>query len=96
MYLTRAVEYSVQIGRARSSSFKWLLPLTGFGASESGVDCCILITVAVNAALVFVSTQPAVVVLFIRTASVFAEVVGHLITTSYPAVFSRAKAGEDS
>ena len=75
MYLTRAVEYSVQIGRARSSSFKWLLPLTGFGASKSGVDCRILIAVAVNAAFVFVSTRPAIAVLDIRTASIFAQVV---------------------
>ena len=39
MYLDRAIEYSVQIGRARSISFEWLFPLTGFRASESGVDC---------------------------------------------------------
>ena len=39
MYLARAVEYLVQIGRTRSGSFEWLLPLTGFRASESGVDC---------------------------------------------------------
>ena len=75
MYLTGAVEYSVQIGRARSGSFEWLLPLTGLGASESGVDCRILIAVVVNMAFVFVSTQPAIAVLGIRTASVFAEVV---------------------
>ena len=75
MYLIGAVEYSVQIGRARSGSFEWLLPLTELGASESGVDCRILIAVAVNAAFVFVSTRPAIVVLSIRTANVFAEVV---------------------
>ena len=75
MYLTGAVEYSVQIGRARSGSFEWLLPLTGLGASESGVDCRILIAVAVNEVFVFVSTRSAIAVLGIRTASVFAEVV---------------------
>ena len=75
MYLTGAVEYSVQIGRARSGSFEWLLPLTGFRASESDVDCRILIVIAVNAAFIFVSTRPAIVVLGIRTASIFAEVV---------------------
>ena len=75
MYLTGAVEYSVQMGRARSGSFEWLLPLTGLGASESGVDCHILIAVAVIVAFVFVSTRPAVVVLGIRTANVFVEVV---------------------
>ena len=75
MYLTGAVEYSVQIGRARSGSFEWLLPLTGLGASESGVDCRILIAVAANAAFVFVSTRPAIAVLGIRTARIFVEVV---------------------
>ena len=75
MYLARAVEYSVQIGRTRSGSFEWLLPLTRFRASESGVDCRILIVIAVNVAFVFVSTRPAILVLSIRTASIFAEVV---------------------
>ena len=75
VYLARAVEYSVQIGRTRSGSFEWLLPLTGFRASESGVDFRILSVIAVNAAFVFVSTSPAVAVLGIRTARIFSEVV---------------------
>ena len=75
VYLARAVEYSVQIGRTRSSSFEWLFPLTGFGASESGVDCRILSVIAVNAAFVFVTTRSAIAVLVVRTARVFAEVV---------------------
>ena len=74
-YLSRAIEYSVQIRRTRSSSFEWLFPLTGFGSSESGIDCRILIIVAVNEAFVLVATRPAVVVLGIRTARIFAEVV---------------------
>ena len=56
MYLARAVEYPVYVGWARRVSFEWLLPLTGFGASESGVDCRILYIVAVNAAFVLVAT----------------------------------------
>ena len=56
MYLTRAVEYTVQTGRARSASFEWLFPLTGFRAFESGIDCRILGIVAVDVALVFVAT----------------------------------------
>ena len=56
MYLARAVEYSVQIGRTRSSSFEWLFPLTGFRASESGIDCRILGIVIIDAVLVFVAT----------------------------------------
>ena len=56
MYLTRAIEYAVQTGQARSASFKWLFPLTGFRAFESGIDCRILTIIIVNAALMFVAT----------------------------------------
>ena len=38
MNLARAVEYAVQIGRSRVVSFERLLPLTGFGVAESGID----------------------------------------------------------
>ena len=75
VYLARAVEYSVQIGRTRSSSFEWLFPLAGFRASESGIDCRILTIITVDVALVFVTTRPAISVLEIRTARIFAEVV---------------------
>ena len=54
--LTRAVEYAVQTGRSQSASFKWLFPLTGFRAFESGIDCCIFSIIIVNAALMFVAT----------------------------------------
>ena len=75
MYLARAIEYSVQIGRALSISFEWLFPLTGFRASESGIHCRILTIVAVKAAFVFVATRPAITVLEIRTVRIFAEVI---------------------
>ena len=66
MYLAQAVEYSVQTGLALSISFEWLFPLTGFVASESGINCRILVAVAVNAALLFVPTRPVAFVLGIR------------------------------
>ena len=91
MYLARAVEYSVQIGRTRSSSFEWLFPLAGFRASESGVDCRILNVIAVNAVFVFVGTRPAIAVLVIRTARIFAEVV----TAGLLAVLSHAEASHE-
>ena len=75
VYLAQAVEYSVQIGRTRSSSFEWLFSLTGFSASESGIDCRILTIVALNAACGFVTTRPAITVLDIRTTRIFGEVV---------------------
>ena len=75
MYLAQAIEYSVQIGRALSISFEWLFPLTGFRASESGIDCRILNMIAVSVAFVFLATRPAISVLEVRTARIFAEVV---------------------
>ena len=91
MYLAQAIEYSVQIGRTRSSSFEWLFPLTGFRASESGIDCRIFTIIAVNAAFVFVATRPAIMVLDIRTARIFAEVVA----ACQPVVLTRAEAGHE-
>ena len=55
VYLTRAIEYTVQTGRARSASFEWFFPLTGFRSFESGIDCRIFSIVAVNAALMLVA-----------------------------------------
>ena len=60
MYLAQAIEYAVQTGRARSASFEWLFPLTGFRATESGIDCRVFSVVAVVAALVSVTTWSAV------------------------------------
>ena len=55
MYLTRAIEYTVQAGQTRRTLFEWLFPLTGL-AFESGIDYRILSIFAVNAALMFVAT----------------------------------------
>src|SRR3954463_5307040 len=66
MNLARAVEYPVQTGRALGILFKWLFPLTGFIASESGIYCRILIAVAANATLLLISTCLATFVLGIR------------------------------
>ena len=38
MNLARPIEYSIQTSWTISVSFEWLLPLTGFRATESGVD----------------------------------------------------------
>ena len=91
MYLARAVEYSVQTGRAPRIPFEWLFPLTGFRASESGINCRILSIVAVNAALLLVATRPATTVPGVR----ITRVLGHIVATSKPAIFSRAKAGHE-
>ena len=74
VYLTRAIEYAVQTGRARSASFKWLFPLTGFRSFESGIDCRILSIIAVNVALMFVASGPSIAVSSFGSARVAATV----------------------
>ena len=66
MYLAQAVEYSVQTGRALSILFEWLFSLTGFIASESGIDYRVFIVVAANAAFLLIATCPTTFVLGIR------------------------------
>ena len=56
--LARAIEYAVQTGRAWIASFERFLQLTGFRATESGIDYRVLGFVAVVAALSFVSEVP--------------------------------------
>ena len=60
--LARPVEYAVQAGRSFFVSFEWLLPLTGFGATESGVDRRILCIIIVASTLMFVASGPSVLV----------------------------------
>ena len=62
MNLTRTIEYVVQGGRARIASFERLLPLTGFRAIESGIDCRVFGVVTVVAAFVSVATWLAVAI----------------------------------
>ena len=60
--LTQAIEYLVQTGRARSTSLEWLFPLTGFRATESGIDCRIFGVIAVVVALMSVTTWSAIII----------------------------------
>ena len=60
--LTRAIEYAVQTGRARIISFKWLFPLTGLRATESGIDGRAFGVIAIIATLVFVASGLAVAI----------------------------------
>ena len=41
---------------------KWLIPLTGFGATESGIHLCVFGIILVTLALVFVASEPAVAI----------------------------------
>ena len=68
--LTRMIEYAVQAGWARIASFERLFPLTGFRATESGINCRVFGVVAILAALVSVAPWPAVAIFGIRISRV--------------------------
>ena len=62
MDLTWTIEYAVQIGRARIVSFKWLFPLTGLRATESGIDGRVFGVITVISSLVSFASWPAVAI----------------------------------
>ena len=67
MNLTQAIEYAVQTRRARIVSFKWLFPLTGLGATESGIDGRVFGVIAIILTLVFAALGLAVVISWFRS-----------------------------
>ena len=62
MNLARPIEYSVQTRWTIFVSFEWLLPLTGFRATESGVDRRVFGIFIVASTLVFVASWLAVAI----------------------------------
>ena len=62
MNLARPIKYSVQTGWTIFVSFEWLLPLTGFRATESGVDRRVFGIFIVASTLVFIASWPTVAV----------------------------------
>ena len=62
MDLARTIEYAVQAGWSLIVSFIWLLPLTGLGATESGVDCRVIGIVTVVLTLVPIASGLAVAI----------------------------------
>ena len=70
MNLAGSVQYPVQVGWFVSICLEWLLPLTGLGVAESGVDHCVFGIVSVALTLVFVALGPAVCVPCFRSARI--------------------------
>ena len=62
MDLTWTIKYAVQTRRARVVSLKWLLPLAGLGAAESGVDRRVISIVTVASPLVPIASGLAVAI----------------------------------
>ena len=67
MNLTWTVEYTVQTRRARTVSFKWLLPLTRLGATESNIDGRVFGVIAIISTLVFDALGLDVVISWFRS-----------------------------
>ena len=62
MNLARPIEYFVQTGWTILVSFEWLLPLTGFRATESGVDRRVFGTIIIASTLVLVASWLAIAI----------------------------------
>ena len=85
MDLARMVEYAVQARLPRVFSFIWILPLTGLGATESGVDCSVVGIITIASAFVSVTSELAVVVLNLGGACLAGCVFAASQPTSSPA-----------
>ena len=91
MNLARPIEYSVQTRWTILVSFEWLLPLTGFRATESGINRHVFGILVVASTFVSVASWLAIAISGFRGA----RVAGAVASTSEPAVFSRTKAGHE-
>ena len=89
--LTWTIEYAVQAGRALIIPFIWLLPLSGLGATESGIDRRVVRIITVASTLVSIASGIAVAISGFRSAR-FTCIV---IATGYPAIFAHAKVGHE-
>ena len=70
MNLARALQYAVQTRRCRIVSFKWFFPLTGLGATESGIDCRVFGVVAVISTPMSIASWLSVAISGIRSAMI--------------------------
>ena len=68
MDLTWTIEYAVQAGRALIIPFIWLIPLTGLGATKSGVDRRVIGIITVASMLMSVASGLAVAISGFRSA----------------------------
>ena len=68
MNLAWTVEYAVQTVRARIVFVEWLFPLTGLGATESGIDGRVFGVIAIISTLVYVASGLVVAISGFRSA----------------------------
>ena len=89
--LARTIEYAVQAGWSLIVSFIWLLPLTGLGTTESGVDCRVVGVVTIALAFVSAASELAVAIFDLGGARFACRVVA----TGQPTILTRTKAGHE-
>ena len=91
MDLARTIEYAVQAGWSLIVSFIWLLPLTGLGATESGIDYGVIGVITIASAFVSSASELAVAIFDLGdahfTCCVFAK--------GQPSVLTCTKAGHE-
>src|SRR3990170_4081979 len=91
MYLARTIEYAVQAGWSLTVPFIRLLPLTGLGATESGVNCSVIGVIAIASAFLSVASELAVAAFALGGACH----IGCVFAASQPTIVTRAKAGHE-
>ena len=91
MNLARPIEYFVQIRWTLRIFLEWLLPLSGFGAAESGGNRRVFSLFIVVSTLMFVASWPAIAI----PGYGGARVAGTVASMSQPAVFSHAEEGHE-
>ena len=62
MNLARPIEYSVQTRWTVLVSFEWILPLTGFRATKSGIDRPVFSIFVISSMLVLVASWLAIAI----------------------------------
>ena len=87
--LARTIKYAVQDGWSLIVSFIWLLPPTGLGATESGVDCRVIGVITIASTFVSAASELAVAI-FALGGAYFACCV---FATGQPAILTRTEAG---
>ena len=92
MNLAGHVQYLIQVGWSVSVCLEWLLPLTGFGATESSVDRYVVRSLITIATFVLIAWWFPVAVSNFGSA----RVTGAAASTSELAIFSHAKACHQS
>ena len=91
MYLAGTIKDAVQAGWFSVAPFIGLLSLAGLGATEPGMNCCVIGVITI--ALAFVSVVPGLASAVLGIGGTC--FVGRVCAASQPTIFSHAKAGHE-